>query len=271
MNSSSSSPPSSLVHDLCNAAVDYTLQHVNTIQFIIKSIEQISGETFSRDRIRCMSFPQDDGEKRTTENGLVNPKSNEVSAGYMWRDMAPRNGGGEKEVRKGDIVLLEKEFLPSLLAHKASLNEANGSFPASFLEKYMLSTLNQVEKNLRHELIHAFDDTRGEIHPWNCLHQACSEIRAARLSGDCFTGEEIKNWRFNFFKNGKECVRRRAILAVETNPLCRGFSERAVEKVFSQCYFDYEPFVAPIYTLGSYGADVFENGTLSDSSSHSLG
>lgn len=268
MESSFPSSSSSPVHDLCNAAVDYVLQHVNTIQFIIQSIEQITGEKFTRDRIKCVSSSvgayNADGEIENRLKGVDSPKSVTVSAGYMWRSMGRRSEIKGKEVRKGDIVLLEDLFLPSLRSQEKVLTReyVGGPFTVAVLEKSMSSVLHQVEKNLRHELIHAFDDARGEINPWNCLHQACSEIRAARLSGDCFTGEEVRNWRFNFFRSGKNCVRRLATLAVETNPLCRGFAERAVEKVFPQCYFDYEPFVAPIYVMGSHGEDVFPNGTL---------
>lgn len=267
MASSSPSSSSSLVHELCNSAVDYTLKHVNTIQFVVQSIEQITGEKFTRDRIKCVSSSSvTENENRFKVKGFVSPESNKVSAGYMWRDAARPNWESEKEgVRKGDIVLLEDLFLPSLVAQQHLFHTAHKTenpFTETVLEKSMRFVLRQVEKNLRHELIHAFDDARGEVHPWNCLHQACSEIRAARLSGDCFIGEEMKNWRFNIFKSGKECVRRQATLAVETNPLCRGFSERAVEKIFPQCYFDYEPFLAPIYTMGSHGEDTFPNGTL---------
>jgi inner membrane protease ATP23 len=141
----------------------------------------------------------------------------EAEAGYMWRDSA-------RGVKKGDIVLDETR----------------------------LTTASEVERSLRHELIHAFDDLRGYVDPTNCYHQACSEIRAARLSGDCFFMQELKRGNMDPLSSGRKCVVRRAALAVEQNPLCRGFGARAVEVVLPRCYGDYEPFTAPLYKMGSY-------------------
>eukprot|EP00920_Eleutheroschizon_duboscqi_P019943 GHVT01047718.1.p1 GENE.GHVT01047718.1~~GHVT01047718.1.p1 ORF type:complete len:529 (-),score=103.39 GHVT01047718.1:179-1765(-) len=38
---------------------------------------------------------------------------------------------------------------------------------------------------LIHELVHAFDFARANLHPDDCTHVACSEIRAWNLSGQC--------------------------------------------------------------------------------------
>ncbi|NP_001345898.1 mitochondrial inner membrane protease ATP23 homolog isoform 3 [Mus musculus] len=48
-----------------------------------------------------------------------------------------------------------------------------------------------------HELIHAFDHCRAHVH-WftNIRHLACSEIRAASLSGDCSLVNELFRLRF---------------------------------------------------------------------------
>jgi len=137
-------------------------------------------------------------------------------AGYLWQDRGPH--------KKGNIILHEN----------------------------LLSDVHDVERVLRHELIHAFDDTRAVIEPTNCYHQACSEVRAARMSGECSWDQERKRGYYNPATSGMACVRRRAALAVSANPYCRNTEERAVEKVFNTCYRDYEPFVAPLYTLGSY-------------------
>ncbi|TQD94727.1 hypothetical protein C1H46_019670 [Malus baccata] len=53
----------------------------------------------------------------------------------------------------------------------------------------MQDDVNQV---VIHELIHAFDDCRAKNLDWaNCAHHACSEIRAAHLSGDCHYKREL--------------------------------------------------------------------------------
>lgn len=45
---------------------------------------------------------------------------------------------------------------------------------------------------LTHELVHTLDYCRAEIDWTNLLHLACTEIRAANLSGECFF------WKENF-------------------------------------------------------------------------
>ncbi|CCW60036.1 unnamed protein product [Phytomonas sp. EM1] len=261
------------VHVLCEAAVDYVLRNVNTVGYIIKSIEEITQQAFPRERIKCLKA--DPVSFLNTKNELSLPSLqtvdfSSVSAGYMWQRTRP-------DCEKGDIVLIE-DYL-ALMNQKpqnhtsissegvnldAKVNDGENICSSvdlmSELKRNHKSALNFVERNLRHELIHAFDDVRGHIDSADCFHQACSEVRAARLSGDCFTEEELKRGRLNYFEGGLKCVQRRATMALEANPICRGFSKRAVEAVFRRCYSDYEPFAAPIYTMGSHGERRFETG-----------
>ena len=137
-----------------------------------------------------------------------------VAAGYMWRSVGA--------LRKGDISL-------SVRKHQTS---------------------QDVERSLRHELVHAFDDARGVVDPNDCLHVACSEVRAARLSGDCFFANGSRN--LDMFSGGAQCVKQRAIVAVENVSLCRDFGPRSVEMAFKRCYKDYEPFASPVYYMGSF-------------------
>ena len=53
-----------------------------------------------------------------------------------------------------------------------------------------------------HELIHAFDDCRAEVNWSNCMHHACTEIRAARLSGDCTMLREFQRANFGVKAQG---------------------------------------------------------------------
>ena len=58
-----------------------------------------------------------------------------------------------------------------------------------------------MDRTVSHELIHAYDQCRANVNWKNCQHHACSEVRAAALSGDC-------NWKFEFgrghFQLGKQ-------------------------------------------------------------------
>ena len=53
-------------------------------------------------------------------------------------------------------------------------------------------TQSDVNDVITHELIHAYDHCRAKVDWGNCVHHACSEIRAANLSGDCFFSKEVR-------------------------------------------------------------------------------
>jgi len=59
-------------------------------------------------------------------------------------------------------------------------------------------SLSQSDVNdvVTHELIHAYDHCRAKVDWDDCVHHACSEIRAANLSGDCFFGKEVRRIPF---------------------------------------------------------------------------
>ncbi|KAI9906359.1 hypothetical protein PsorP6_004774 [Peronosclerospora sorghi] len=79
-----------------------------------------------------------------------------------------------------------------------------------------------MDRTLAHELIHAFDHCRNKV-DWNkCEHHACSEIRAAALSGDCNWKYEFFRKNFNITKQHQFCTRRRAKLSLEQNEACKG-------------------------------------------------
>ncbi|CAG8580121.1 9109_t:CDS:2 [Dentiscutata heterogama] len=106
------------------------------------------------------------------------------------------------------------------------------------------SSKRHIEDTMVHEMIHLYDHCRFKV-DWNsCLHHACSEVRAAALSGDCKWTREIKRGFFNFTKQHQACAKRRAILSVQKNAACSapGVAERAVTEVFESCFNDTRPF-----------------------------
>ncbi|EKX39502.1 hypothetical protein GUITHDRAFT_154436 [Guillardia theta CCMP2712] len=100
------------------------------------------------------------------------------------------------------------------------------------------------EMTMTHELIHAYDHCRAFVDWTNCVHHACSEIRAANLSGDCKWWQEILRGNTAFLGQGRACIKRRAALSVSMNPACSapGVAQEAVEKAFERCYADTSPF-----------------------------
>ncbi|KAI9220287.1 peptidase M76 family-domain-containing protein [Blastocladiella britannica] len=101
-----------------------------------------------------------------------------------------------------------------------------------------------LEESLAHELIHALDHCRAKLDWNNCLHHACSEIRAASLSGDCSPYNEWMRGNRKINRQHQTCVKRRAILSLKSSPLCSGgtVAEDAVQEVWASCFADTWPF-----------------------------
>lgn len=116
-------------------------------------------------------------------------------------------------------------------------------------QQWVAKQPKEVENTLVHEMIHAYDDKRAFMN-WNDLTQhACTEIRAANLSGDCSAMRELDRGQLNPLNlggAGMRCVRRRAQLSVAMHPDCpnKEAAEAAVERAWKSCYFDTAPFEA---------------------------
>jgi inner membrane protease ATP23 len=96
---------------------------------------------------------------------------------------------------------------------------------------------------LVHELIHAFDQCRAYLDWSNCIHHACSEIRAATLSGDCDWIREVARSHFRIGGQFRRCIKRRAEMSVRMNRNCSELeAHEAVERAFETCYRDTAPF-----------------------------
>lgn len=99
--------------------------------------------------------------------------------------------------------------------------------------------MNQV---LTHELVHAFDHCRAKV-DWfnNYRHLACSEIRAANLSGECAFKNQM--FKFQVKKHHQECVRAHALQSMlNVRKITRKDAEEIVDEVFDSCFNDHEPF-----------------------------
>jgi len=107
-----------------------------------------------------------------------------------------------------------------------------------------LSRQGDIDRVLVHELVHAFDYCRAKDMDWTiCEHHACSEIRAAVLSGDCDYSMEVLRGNFRIKGKFRDCVKRRAALSVALNPNCKeADSTSYVEKMFTKCFEDTAPF-----------------------------
>lgn len=125
-------------------------------------------------------------------------------------------------------------------SNKGSLTLGKG---IKLCSNYLVTT-SSVHTTMVHELIHAFDHCRAKVDWTNLQHHACSEIRAASLSGDCNAMQEWSRGHLSIASQHKACVRRRAQLSVEANPYCpsEDAARLAVNAVFDSCYDDTAPF-----------------------------
>ncbi|XP_022081254.1 mitochondrial inner membrane protease ATP23 homolog [Acanthaster planci] len=97
---------------------------------------------------------------------------------------------------------------------------------------------------LTHELVHAYDHHKAKVDWTDLKAVACSEIRAANLSGDCsFLSEKFYRWNIGAKHNHEACVRRLAVSSiVATRDLSKEEAEKAVDGVWADCFHDYAPF-----------------------------
>jgi inner membrane protease ATP23 len=105
---------------------------------------------------------------------------------------------------------------------------------------------SHLEDTLAHEMVHAYDHLRFKMDAvHNLQHAACTEIRAATLSGECRWGREFfTRGQWGVTQQLQECVRRRAALSVKARPGCRDLkhAETVVDSVWESCFRDTRPF-----------------------------
>ncbi|KAH7280800.1 hypothetical protein KP509_36G015000 [Ceratopteris richardii] len=105
---------------------------------------------------------------------------------------------------------------------------------------------DEVDTTISHELIHSYDQCRAANLNWNnCAHHACSEIRAANLSGDCHFKRELIRGYFEIGKHYQDCIRRRVKKSIIQNPNCPRSMldmEKVIDQVWDTCYKDTKPF-----------------------------
>lgn len=99
-----------------------------------------------------------------------------------------------------------------------------------------------MQATVAHELVHAYDACRIKADFNNCLHLACTEVRASNLSGECHWVMEMDRGHFNISKQQEACVKRRAQLSLEGHPECRERAAEFVRAAWAPCSEDTEPF-----------------------------
>lgn len=103
----------------------------------------------------------------------------------------------------------------------------------------------QLTDTLRHELIHAFDYCRANLTSMDPAKRACSEIRAAALSGECKWTREFMRGNVglgNIRKLFQECIRRRSAMSLSSY-LGEETAKELIDKYMDICISDTSPFI----------------------------
>ncbi|KAI8893520.1 peptidase M76, partial [Globomyces pollinis-pini] len=103
-------------------------------------------------------------------------------------------------------------------------------------------TNTQITQTIIHELIHAYDHCTLKFDSDDCRQIACSEVRAAALSGDCDLTQELLRGHFAWFDTFKNCVERRAFLSTQMHPHCQSNAKDTVRSAMETSFLDRSPF-----------------------------
>jgi inner membrane protease ATP23 len=166
--------------------------------------------------LKCLSVVQDAIEKNPFINILINSMKEhgcEVTPDFFKCKPCPIKVGGFYDETLGIVMCENQQQLKTTL-----------------------------EDTLVHELVHAFDSCRADIDPDDCLQIACTEIRAANLSGECGWSRELMRGQYKFQKHLPECVKRRGIATLQMNTKCAKRAPEYIEAAWRSCYRDTAPF-----------------------------
>jgi mitochondrial inner membrane protease ATP23 len=104
-----------------------------------------------------------------------------------------------------------------------------------------LKSKQQLQDILAHEYIHAYDTSTTKLDWTNPKHQACTEIRATTLSGECNFTREVLRGNLGIGKQLQACIRRRSVLGLVANGMDEKNARIKVEECW-KCFEDLAPF-----------------------------
>jgi mitochondrial inner membrane protease ATP23 len=213
----------------CNKWVESGITQNKSIQFLLKTLID-SGCTPPEHFIRCVQCEQ-------------------PQAGGFGMVVEENLGTSTKGVSTTIAAIASKEQchrtaqeLRDQIARERSGTSKLNIQPEIFVCQQYMDSEHMAHKTVHHELIHAVDMCRTNMDPLhNCVHLACTEIRAENLSGECSFWKELPRMS-SFRKHGQDCVRRRAILSVQANPNCTSRAEEYVDAALPRCFQDHYPY-----------------------------
>eukprot|EP00980_Cylindrotheca_fusiformis_P010855 scaffold2462_cov127-Cylindrotheca_fusiformis.AAC.12 len=220
--------------ETCDGYVEKGLTGNPTIQFLIQNLVDM-GCPPPEGFIRCM-----DCEGKPVSGGFGMLQEEHVDKSST----AAAAAKSQNSIRnRPDCARPRQDILDQFQREKDGKSKLSLK-PEIYLCQEHVTGAKHASSILAHELIHAIDMCRAKMDPLhNCMHLACTEIRAENLSGEC-----NMNWEFmrgkldSWFGHGQQCVRRRAIDSVSANPNCTQKAELYVDAAMKRCYNDTFPF-----------------------------
>lgn len=228
-------------HETCSKYIESGFSRNVTIKFLMERLVGLGCEP-PKGFISCIDCPvRAGGGFGVVEESILPQKSHESKGYQKYKEEAEERKNRVEKCGKG--LTNFKELKDQIDAQDAG-NAKLRLLPDIFLCQQHLVNQEHAHQSIVHELIHAIDLCRANMKPIdNCLHMACTEIRAENLSGECnLTQEMLKGKVGKFRGHGAECVKRRATLSVQANPKCSSNSRRYVDAAFDRCFRDTFPF-----------------------------
>jgi inner membrane protease ATP23 len=254
-------------HDKCNEYVHAGLTRDVTVQFLMNKLIGLGCKP-PAGFINCLDCGErqagggfgvvEEQEIVTINNKNANNNaSNDGNLNNNNKTSTRNNNIFSKIKQKCNPLTSPQELQDKLLKEENNNNNNNQNtkiqlrlLPQIFLCQNHVMNQTHVNQSLIHELIHAIDLCRTNMDPiHNCIHMACTEIRAENLSGECNMGRELMHYSSRIMNDaaglkghGAKCVKRRAVLSVKANPNCVDRAEEYVDVAFDRCFKDTYPF-----------------------------
>lgn len=149
---------------------------------------------------------------------------------------------------KDEVAKLGGDLNNNNILCRMCTNEQSGGFS---LDHGILLCANKFrnrghqEDTMAHEMVHAWDHLKWKVEADNLRHQACLEIRASTLSGECrFMREFFTKNQWRITEQLQHCVRRRATLSMLARPGIKDeeHAGKVVNEVWDSCFKDTRPF-----------------------------
>mmetsp|Transcript_20961 Transcript_20961/g.61013 ORF Transcript_20961/g.61013 Transcript_20961/m.61013 type:complete len:208 (-) Transcript_20961:738-1361(-) len=186
--------------ETCDSYVKSGLTRNVTIQFLINRLIGMGCDP-PKGFIRCMDCgdkqagggfgvveetvveSEKAGDGRVKE-GTGPQASNSASSSHVKENVARRSGVAQ-------CLRTDEDLRKQLDAQKEGKVRLK-LLPEIFLCQQHLRNEEHAHQSMAHELIHAIDLCRTKMDPLNnCMHMACTEIRAENLSGECAWTKEL--------------------------------------------------------------------------------